>query len=281
MSKNNTPTVRKDSEQEGYMELVERFKKLEKEQLGKNIKPEILPIWSNDKRGVPNSLLRSALFAGIQSKDRKFFKNEIMFSFQDISIEYTGQQLNQDDLMIWETLIHLVKNKSLGTEFIFNSEQLLKEVGLSKSKQSYETLNQTMYRLVQGSLKVTYKNREYAGSLINAYALDKETTVYEVSLNPKMINLYDCNQWTAIDWSKQKKFKRKALAQYLFTFYSTHKSPLPMKVETILQLSGSQSKKVSQFKKRLIIALDELVKEEFLIDYEIENNLVSVKKAEI
>jgi len=269
---------RTDSEVQ-YMDLLARARAIEEREVNKHHLAVQLPIWSNDKRGVPNSLLRSALFSGIQSKDRQFFKEEIIFSQQGILIQYTGQQLNQDDLMVWETLLHLVKNKSIGTEFKFRSEFLLKEMGLAVSKQSYETLNKAMIRLTQGSLTVSYKNRKYYGSLINAMLIDEKTTEYDVSLNPKLINLYDRNQWTAINWAAQKKFKRKALAQYLFTFYSTHKKPMPMKIETILHLSGSQSKKVSQFKRRLIVALDELVNEEFLNGYDIENGLVIVNRA--
>ncbi len=276
--KNSSSSGRTDSEIQ-YMELISKVKQLEERETNKTDLGLNLPIWANDKRGVPNSLLRSALFSAVQSKDRQFLKDKIVFSQQGIVIEYTGRQLNQDDLMVWETLVHLVKNESIGTEFKFTANFLLKEMGLSIGAESYDTLNETMFRLVQGALKVSYMNREYAGSLINAYALDKSTTVYDVSLNPRMINLYDCNQWTAINWAVQKRLKRKPLAQYLFTFYSTHKKPLPMKVETILALSGSRSKIVSQFKKRLIVALDQLVNEKFLISYDIVNNLVSVKRS--
>ena len=55
-----------------------------------------LPFWSELKRGTPNSILRSALFSAIQSKDRVFMDGETVFSQQGINIKFTGKQLNQE-----------------------------------------------------------------------------------------------------------------------------------------------------------------------------------------
>ena len=37
-----------------------------------------LPLWPEPKRGAPNSFIRSALFAAIQSKDRQFLKETVL-----------------------------------------------------------------------------------------------------------------------------------------------------------------------------------------------------------
>ena len=72
-----------------------------------------LPICPDTKRGTPNSFLRSALFSAIQSKDRVFLKGAVLASQQGITVIFTGEQLNQEDLTLWETLVHLAKDEPL------------------------------------------------------------------------------------------------------------------------------------------------------------------------
>lgn len=68
-----------------------------------------LPLWPEPKRGTPNSFIRSALFAAIQSKDRVFLKEAPLASQKGIVVKFTGEQLNQEDLTVWETLAHLAQ----------------------------------------------------------------------------------------------------------------------------------------------------------------------------
>ena len=68
-----------------------------------------LPLWFEPERGTPNSFLRSALFAAIQGQSRQFLKEVTLASSRDITVKYTGEQLNQDDLTVWENLVHLAR----------------------------------------------------------------------------------------------------------------------------------------------------------------------------
>ena len=74
-----------------------------------------LPLWPEPKRGAPNSFIRSALFAAIQGKDRQFMKETVLASQDGIVIKYTGEQLNQADLDVWETIVHLAREQPLST----------------------------------------------------------------------------------------------------------------------------------------------------------------------
>ena len=68
-----------------------------------------LPLWPEPARGVPNSVLRGALFAAIQSKDRQYLKGELLAVQQGIEIRFTGMQLDQSDLDVWEQALHLAR----------------------------------------------------------------------------------------------------------------------------------------------------------------------------
>ena len=83
-----------------------------------------LPFWSELKRGTPNSFLRSALFSAIQSKDRTFIKGETIFSQQGIDVKFTGEQLNQEDLTLWEILTHIYRENPLGDTIEFTAYRI-------------------------------------------------------------------------------------------------------------------------------------------------------------
>src|SRR5713226_8429515 len=65
-----------------------------------------LPLWPEPARGVPNDILRSALFAAIQGKGREYFKHKLLASYDGVQIRYTGEQLDQSDLDVWGQAIH-------------------------------------------------------------------------------------------------------------------------------------------------------------------------------
>lgn len=83
------------------MDTVERI--MEKARQREATQPLQLPLWPEPKRGTPNSFIRSALFAAIQSKDRVFLKEATLASQKGIAVKFTGEQLNQEDLSVWET----------------------------------------------------------------------------------------------------------------------------------------------------------------------------------
>jgi hypothetical protein len=66
-----------------------------------------LPLWPEAKRGVPNDILRSALFAAIQGKGREYVKQHMIAAYDGVKIKYTGEQLDQSDLDVWEQILHL------------------------------------------------------------------------------------------------------------------------------------------------------------------------------
>lgn len=81
-------------------QLEELEKKSAERSLSKDI---LLPECHDEKRGTPNGFLRSALFSAIQSKDRVWLKDAILASQDGVSVRFTGEQLNQEDLTLWET----------------------------------------------------------------------------------------------------------------------------------------------------------------------------------
>lgn len=257
------------------------------ERLGKTIKAKRkvaiiqLPLWAEDKRGTPNSFLRSSLFAAIQSKDRYFTKKEMLYAQKGITVEYTGERLNQEDLTLWETLVHLAKEHPLGNECSFTAHEMLKAMDMPTGGKNYKRLHEGIIRLTGGVIEVTHEGREYFGTLIDGGKIKKaENYYYYLRLNERLLCLYGGTQYTEINWGERLALRQKPLAQALHAFYSTHHEPYPVKLETLHKLVGSQNNKMKGFKQKVKIALEALVSIGFLQSYQIEGDLVSVKRVQ-
>ncbi len=269
------------------METIDKEFEKTMERLGRTLKARRemvaiqLPLWGEDKRGTPNSFLRSSLFAAIQSKDRYFTKNEILYAQKGITVEYTGERLNQEDLTLWETLVHLAKEHPLGNECTFTAHGILKTMDMPTGGRNYKRLHEGIVRLTGGVIEVTHEGREYFGTLIDGGKRKKEENYYYLRLNEELLCLYGETQYTEINWGERLELRQKPLAQALHVFYSTHREPYPIKLDTLYKLVGSQNNKLKGFKQQVKIALKALVAIGVLQSYQIEGDLVIVKRAKI
>ena len=238
-----------------------------------------LPLWPEPKRGAPNSFIRSALFAAIQSKDRQFLKETVLASQDGIVVKYTGEQLNQADLDVWETIVHLAREQPLGTVASFTAHGLLKAMGMPTGNSQHKQLHSTLLRLTACAVEVTHENKTYFGPLIKSGAKDEVTRHYGIELNKGIIKLFGENQWTALDWQQRQELRGQPLAQALHAFYSSHREPFAVKLDTLQAYTGSRNKQAASFKRQVRVALDQLVTVGFLSSFEIKGSLVSVKRA--
>lgn len=258
------------------LEIIECERKKEEERLESGV--IYLPTWRGNKRGSPNSFLRSALFAAIQSKDRADFKKAELFSQQGTIITYTGQQLNQEDMTVWLALVDLMKKDPLGTTCKFTPHEILKYMGLEIGGSGYERLNDSILRMTACAVVIETDTHTYMGNLIHDCVVDKHTKSYKVTLNRHLVKLFgDCN-WTAINWEQRKQLKNKPLCLKLHDYYSSHEKPLPIGIEFLSNITGSVNKQKAGFKAKVKIALKELVKIGFLKDYSVERDIVKVER---
>jgi hypothetical protein len=237
-----------------------------------------LPLWPEAKRGTPNSFIRSALFSAIQSKDRQFLKEVTLASQDGITVKYTGQQLNQEDLTLWETLVHLAKDHPLGNVCTFTAHSILKTLGLPLGGEQHKQLHSALIRLTACAVQVTHEGKTYFGSLIKSGAKDEVTSHYAIELNRQLIRLYGETQWTAIDWKQRHRLGRKPLAQALHAYFSSHRAPFPVTLAFLRKITGSRNAQPAGFKRRCRAALDELVTLGFLTSYSIDKERVSVQR---
>ncbi len=233
-----------------------------------------LPVWSESVRGTPNSLLRGALFAAIQSKDRRYMNRQLLASQDGIEIRYTGEQLNQTDLDVWEQTVHMARQYPFGNPYHFTAYGFLKALGRSVSGRQHEQLKSEFALIGACHVEITHMDTTYGGSLLE-YWRDEDSERYVMQLNSKILPLWT-GGWTAVDWEQRLKLRRKPLALWLHGFYASHADPYPMKVETLMRLSGSGNKSVKRFTQALKQAGQELVEVDAIKNFDIVDGLIFV-----
>ena len=102
---------------------------------------------------------------------------------------------------------------------------------------------------------------------------------YRIELNRELIRLFGDNQWTALDWQQRQQLRGKLLAQALHAFYSSHRQPFPIRLDTLRGYVGSRNIQRAGFKVKLRTALEELVSIGFLTGYDITGDAVTVVRA--
>jgi TrfA protein len=216
-----------------------------------------LPLWPEPTRGAPNDILRSALFAAIQGKGREFLKQRLIAAYDGIQIKYTGEQLEQSDLDVWEHVLHLARQHPLGTVCHFKGGAFLKAIGRSTGKKDYRWLDGVLSRLTACEVRIERRGFIHGRGLIIAHDTDTKTRLYKVSIDPDTATLYAAG-WTAINWQQRQALRRKPLALWLHGYYATHAKPLPLKVDTLRSLSGSKTNALRKYRQQLRKAFNEL-----------------------
>jgi hypothetical protein len=270
-------TAMNDNNQQKIAEITERLKKKIEEK--EDTAVYHLPFWQQDKRGAPNSFLRSALFAAIQSKDRIFIKDKTLFSQQGITVKFTGERLNQEDMSVWLTLVDLARENPLGNECDFTAYEILKHLGLEDGGDQRQRLLENTKRLAACLIEIrVVKRGAYYGSLVDDFYVEEGTDHYKLTLNKKLINIFGDNDWTSLDFGQRKELRQKPLAQKLHEYYSSHERPLPITIDFLHKLVGSANKAIRSFKPKLKAALEELITIGFLASYTIEGDKVTVER---
>lgn len=241
-----------------------------------------LPLWPDAVRAVPNGVLRSAMFGAIRRGARRYLHRERIAALDGIEIFYTGERLDQSDLDVWETVLHLVRLQSLGNECRMTAYQILKALGKTDSGKNRDILDLRLSRLNATAVRVKQGRYSYEGSLIDGVYRDEETRAYVLILNPKLRVLFEHDQFTQIDRAVCRKLDGKPLAQWLHGFYASHAKPYPVSIAKLHELSGSEAGEVWKFRQTARAALDDLADACKIngqpFSYKIQDGVVHVEK---
>lgn len=203
--------------------------------------------------------------------------------FGSVRISYIGEALDQGDLDIWLRLLDLAKNdftKVISISF----NQLISQIGRSNGGFSYNLIDSSLERLSTGHIKLQNGDIKIidGAALIKFYRVNEKTGHAEITLNSDIARLFSTEKnlsWTRLQKQHREALVGRDLALWLHAFYSSHAKPIPFKLSVLYALSGSRSDE-REFKRMLTKkdsgALDALKEIGFLVDWKVEDNILSV-----
>ena len=218
-----------------------------------------LELWPEEVRGVPNAILRGALF-GVGQERTVHKKRTLVAAVEGYEIRFKGETFNQTDLDVLEGMLHLAMPHPLGKRVEFTVHSFLKALGRGTSGKHHEEFKEQVMRLVTGGIEITDTKARvtFMGTLVSKAFREEDSGRYVVIFDKDMLNLYEAG-YSHIDWSQRMALGKSTLAKWLHGFYATHAKPYPYKVETLHNLCGSADKSLRSFRQKLKKALDELV----------------------
>lgn len=218
-----------------------------------------IEFWPDQVMGVPNELARCSLFAAIKEpKHRKLFDNAPLAVQGDFQIIYTGQQLDQGHIDIFEGIMHFARRVQEGNRVRLTRYALLKLIGRETGKEQYDWLLHRFNHLTATSVSIIQGGKRlFWGSLLPRGAMDIETGDIVVEVSRDLAKLFG-RGFSRVEWQERREIGRHPLAQWLHLYYAGHVQPHAVSVEWLREHSGSDTAILKRFRESLRKALQKL-----------------------
>lgn len=223
-----------------------------------------MDFWPDSKRAVPNALIRCALFtatlAEAQGK-RRIQRETRVASLAGYQVYYSGEDLDQKDLDTWMVIVHLFRGCVVHNTVQVSGHHLLTMLGLSNTGPNHRALQERIKRLGFSRLDIVPDDdtrfSTFHGALLSSAERGPDGRMWEISLAPQLRSLFS-DGYTRIDREIRHDLRKSPMAQWLHTFYRSHKEPYPISVATLHELSGSSTKEMRFFRGNLKKAMRKL-----------------------
>ena len=243
--------------------------------------------WNDGNLPSANIIHTSSLFHVRTKSARKFYKGQVLFSRSTTVIEYTGEELFQDDYDAFLCLIK-ISSDAFNVCHSVSPKQIIRTLGWADSGQSYERLENILRRLREGSIYVA-NNPEKAQSpnviqmgVSQDKAKSKHFTIlnlisfidyyrgYDIrfTLDPRIVRLYGNNEYGLIDIQKRNALGQNDLSKMLQCLFSGAGDIQYHNVDKLFALSGMQCAR-KEFTRSLVRALDKLKQTKIIKAYDL------------
>jgi hypothetical protein len=221
--------------------------------------------FGEETRAVSNPLARCPLFAAVN--ERAYFKDWVLIlETPTVRIEFSGEQLNQDEHDTFSQLLKMARHKPFGEEITTPVNAVLAGLERHTRQTQRKQLFQEIERLAKGALRITEKGQK---SRIIHLLYEVSTPLLQTELpqhlrnityriSPTLSNFFNLDLYTLYDQKERLKLGRSGLVKWLHFWIIGHAEQYPHKVETIRQKCGSQMKDLKAFRQQLRRALDVL-----------------------
>lgn len=214
------------------------------------------------KGGVPNSLVRSALFSTKSlGDDRSMVKAASIYSQNGYEITYTGEELNQFDCQTLHAILHAQRDSGLpfGRPVTVSQTAIIELLSKDANGNTYKRVYNQIRRICEATLcikqSVHESSRVYHGHIIDRFWKDDRGHLC-FTLNPDLASLFDAD--CTILSLQRKVLVDKLMSKWLLDYSSSHTQFIPLPVDYLKSLSGNINP-IAQFKRQLAEACDEII----------------------
>ncbi|MEX3955991.1 plasmid replication initiator TrfA [Trinickia sp. EG282A] len=174
-----------------------------------------------------------------------------------------GQGLDQGDAEVFYELLRRVFNSGhemhREAHVCFNRGELIKALGRAAGGKTRKLLDDSLDRLFHAEFEFSVPGIFIGKSrlILKMYRRECKSTTeydYDVLLDVELGRLFESGQWTLLRRSELQSLRGNPVAQGVYAYYSTHRSPYPMRPATLQVLMG-RDMQLSKFVKVLIPAL--------------------------
>lgn len=247
--------------------------KVEAQLLGTTMQ-QLLPEIFETKRAIPNCFLRGALFGMVRKGKRKLVGDMPIFTMSQYDLSFTGYELDQNDLAVWDTLMFLAQERSIDSELRITLYDLCQQMKLKYTNTSRDALIARVKRLKIGTVTINLDNKQYFGSLIDDGYIDTGGDgKLVIRYNKRLAPLFT-DDYTFISADIRHLLGENQLARWLYNFYESHEKAIPYSLGFLQKLCRSETES-KDFKRKLKISLEEVKKAHLAVnikskwDYEI------------
>ncbi|EHU2785828.1 replication initiator protein A, partial [Acinetobacter baumannii] len=220
--------------------------------------------WPDTMRAMPNDTARSALFTTRNKKiPREALQNKVIFHVnKDVKITYTGVELRaDDDELVWQQVLEYAKRTPIGEPITFTFYELCQDLGWSINGRYYTKAEECLSRLQATAMGFTSDRVGHleSVSLLHRFrVLDrgKKTSRCQVLIDEEIVVLFAGDHYTKFIWEKYRKLS--PTARRMFDYFSSHREPYPLKLETFRLMCGSDSTRVKKWREQVGEACEEL-----------------------
>ncbi|ELO5610389.1 replication initiator protein A [Escherichia coli] len=244
--------------------LAQRKKTIEEKNTQKQLTLFDIAPWPDSMRALPNDYARSALFTVKNKRQPReaLQKKEIYHINKDVRITYTGLELRaDDDELVWQQVLEYAKRKPMGEPITFTFYELCQDLGWSYNGRYISKAEECLTRLQATAMQFISDRvgQLESVSLIGRFRVIERGTRQsrcEVMIDKEMVLLFAGDHYSKFIWEKYRKLS--PTARRLFDYFSSHRDPYPMKLETFRLMCGSETSASRKWKQQVSKACDEL-----------------------
>lgn len=219
-----------------------------------------LGFWSDEQRALPTDFIACALFSAIQGKDKTYLRGEQIACINGYTVTFTGKRLTQVHADVLMGAAQLARGHAEGHIARFRARQFLRLIGRHTGKSQRESLQQLIDDVIATSVRVTDPDGKasFSGSLLvrAADVEDGDDAVFAVEISRELCKAFTSG-FAKVNFEQRKALMKQPLALWLQLYVSKfHK---PVAVSELRRLSGSTTRRLTDFRKHLRVALDVLV----------------------